>query len=150
MIGARRRLMIAFTNQRGGPLRSPSPNKIAAAGGIAYVALLTIGDDLIAKGEGPELDAPPAKIAHFVADHYDTTQFLIGRGVGLVGVAMLALFFIALRQRLRDADPESGVLPELVLAGGAFASVAQSRRRSPLRHMSRARSCSSPAGTART
>jgi hypothetical protein len=106
-------------------MRTTLLSRLAAAGGIAYVALLTIGDDLIAKGEGPALDASRAEIAQFLADHYDQTQFLIGRGIGLVGVAMLIPFFIALRWRLRDTEREASLLPDLALAGGAFAALAQ-------------------------
>jgi hypothetical protein len=99
-------------------------NRIAATGGIAYVALLILGDDLIAKVQGPDLNAPRAEIADFVADHYATAQFLIGRGIGLVGVAMLIPFFIVLRDRLRDAEAP-GWLPDLALAGGLFAATTQ-------------------------
>lgn len=106
-------------------MRSTLLNRIAAAGGIGYVVLLSVGDDVIAKGEGPNPDAPRAEVAGFVADHYDKAQFLIGRGIGLIGVAMLIPFFMALRQRLRDANPGSGLLPDLALAGGAFAAVTQ-------------------------
>ena len=106
-------------------MRSTLSSKLAAAGGIAYVVLLTIGDDVIAKGEGPDLDASRAEIADFVADHYDKTQFLIGRGIGLLGVAMLIPFFLVLRQRLRGENGDAGLLPDLMLAGGAFAAVTQ-------------------------
>jgi hypothetical protein len=106
-------------------MRSTLLYRIAAAGGLLYVVLLTIGDDVIAKGEGPALDAPRAEIAEFVTDHYDKAQFLIGRGIGLIAVAMLIPFFIVLRDRLREANPGSSWMPDLVLAGGAFAATAQ-------------------------
>lgn len=99
--------------------------RLAAASGLLYVLLLNVGDDVIAKGEGPELTASRSEIVEHVGDHFDRSQFLLGRGVGLVGVALLVLFFVALRSVLRQGDPRPGWLPTVVLAGGLLAVAAQ-------------------------
>jgi hypothetical protein len=99
--------------------------RLAAACGALYVALLVGGDDFInPAGEVPEADAPLREVTSYL-DKADSSSFWLGRSIGLLGLCALLVFVVYVSRTIRDAQSQAGVLSRLALSAGSVAVALQ-------------------------
>jgi hypothetical protein len=99
--------------------------RLGAACGALYVALLVGGDDFInPAGEPPDAGAPLRDVSEYLAKA-DDSSFWLGRSIGLLGLCALLVFVVYVSRRIRDAEGGTGVLSGLALAAGTVAVALQ-------------------------
>lgn len=92
-----------------------------AAGGIAFVLLAVIGNDVLAgAGEAPSSDAPAREIGAYVMANPPTTGDWAGMYLEVIGLLALAAFVVHVWGVLRSSDTD-GRWSTLALVGGAAA-----------------------------
>ncbi len=95
--------------------------QVGAAGGILYVLLIQLGDETL--GTGSIMPAPAASEAQ-IAGYFAasaTTQFWVGRYIGLLSLCFLLIFVGSLWSALRRAEGEPSWLSAAALGGGLLA-----------------------------
>ena len=103
----------------------PTGERLAAACGALYVALLVGGDDFInSAGEPPEPDAPLREVTAYLGKA-DSPSFWAGRSIGLLALCALLVFVAYLARTVREAEGGAGILSGIVLASGSVAVALQ-------------------------
>src|SRR3954469_4839172 len=94
---------------------------LGMVGGIAFGVLTFIGWAFWAGPHIPELNATPARIGAWYAEHQGTVR--VGALCGVLALPPFMGFVVALYQRLRAAEGGQGTLSLVTLLGGILGSV---------------------------
>ena len=93
--------------------------RIAAAGGIFYVVLTTLGNDVLGHGgETPSLTASAAQIGAYVSTHPPTALTWAALYIELLGILAFVFFLGSLWSVLRRAEGERGPFSAIAFGAG--------------------------------
>jgi hypothetical protein len=109
--------------QRGGFLSERRWDPIAPLAGIPAVVLIFLGGMVSDSGNAPEKpeDATPQRVLTFFSE--DEESIFVSTLLFVVGIALFMWFAAAVRARLAAAEPGSGRLASLALAGATGMAV---------------------------
>ena len=92
--------------------------RIAAAGGIFYVGLTVLGNDVLGSGEAPGMTASVAKIDAYVSTHPPTALSWAALYIELLGILAFVFFLGSLWSVLRRAEGEHGPFSAITFGAG--------------------------------
>ena len=91
---------------------------IAAAGGIFYVVLTVLGNDVLGSGaEGPGMIATRSQIGAYVSTHPPTALTWVALYIELLGILAFVFFLGSLWSVLRRAEGEHGPFSAIAFSG---------------------------------
>ena len=95
-------------------------SRIAAAGGILYVMLSLLGNDVLGSGgEVPGMTATGAQIGAYVRNHPPTTLSWAALYIELLGILAFDFFLGCLWSVLRRAEGERGPFSAIAFGAGS-------------------------------
>jgi hypothetical protein len=93
--------------------------RIAAAGGIFYVGLTALGNDVLGSGgEGPDMTASRSQIGAYVSTHPPTALSWAALYIELLGILAFVFFLGCLWSVLRRAEGEYGPFSAIAFGAG--------------------------------
>src|SRR5215213_9178604 len=93
--------------------------RIAAAGGIFYVVLTALGNDVLGSGgEGPDMTASRSQIGAYVSTHPPTALSWAALYIELFGILAFVFFLGTLWTVLRRAEGERGPFSAIAFGAG--------------------------------
>jgi hypothetical protein len=93
--------------------------RIAAAGGIFYVGLTALGNDVLGSGgEGPDMTASRSQIGAYVSTHPPTALSWAALYIELLGILAFVFFLGCLWSVLRRAEGEHGPFSAIAFGAG--------------------------------
>jgi hypothetical protein len=93
--------------------------RIAAAGGISYVVLTALGNDVLGSGgEGPDMTATRSQIGAYVSTHPPTALSWAALYIELLGILAFVFFLGCLWSVLRRAEGEHGPFSAIAFGAG--------------------------------
>ena len=93
--------------------------RIAAAGGIFYVLLTLLGNDVLGSGgEGPDMTATRSQIGAYVGTHPPTALSWAALYIELLGILAFVFFLGSLWSVLRRAEGEHGPFSAIAFGAG--------------------------------
>lgn len=97
--------------------------RLCALGGIAYVVLVVLGNDVVSgASNAPDWTASPTAVVAWLRAHPPTTQWYVGGFLELLGLLAFVVFVATLWSVFREADGDSSPLAATVFGAGLISA----------------------------